>query len=208
MSRTKNILLILLLVIVFASCSSSKKSADKKEEVKKESNSKQEVVKKKPFDTFSCKVSGSYKGLPITATVRIAYDSVIWLSGSSLGIEGVRAMCTKDSLFAIDKINKDYIAVPYKRASAYVGMPLNYDFVQSLFIDTVTERTFNSPQFSGTIKKEIGKTEDGYRFPTSVSINAYFNKEKQNIKLKIKNHKVNPQNTYPFSYPGGYKVRH
>ncbi|HAR20844.1 MAG TPA: DUF4292 domain-containing protein, partial [Cytophagales bacterium] len=41
-------------------------------------------------------------------TIRIRKDSVIWISvNPALGIEVVRALITKDSIFVIDKIHKD-----------------------------------------------------------------------------------------------------
>ena len=200
--------------MLVSSCSLFKKT-DKKEkpaatnntttETKKPSN--EPIKKVKPFNTFSCKVSGSYKGIPMNATVRIAYDSIVWVSGSSFGIEGVRALCLTDSVFIINKLEKEYIACNYDRITKFVGMPLSYNFVQSLFFDTIRNATFNSPNFSGTIKKEITKVDKFY-FPSTIEINAIFNQQKQNIKLKVKNHKVNTENSYPFSQPNGYKVRH
>lgn len=210
----KKLIYILLIVAMFSSCSMFKKTTKKEKpttpattstETKKPSN--EPVKKVKPFNTFSCKVSGSYKSIPINATVRIAYDSVVWVSASSLGIEGVRALCLTDSVFVINKLEKEYIACDYERITKFVGMPLSYNFVQSLFFDTIRNKTFNSPNFSGTIKKEITKV-DKYYFPSVIEINAIFNKQKQNIKLKVKNHKVNVENSYPFSQPKGYKVRH
>ncbi|MBR1769222.1 MAG: DUF4292 domain-containing protein [Bacteroidales bacterium] len=207
----KKIIYLLITVILFSSCSLFKKSGnDKKDkqtiEVKKDK--KEKMKKEKPFETFSCKVSGSYKGIPVSATVRIAYDSIIWVSASSLGIEGVRALCLTDSLFAINKLEKEYIAVSYDRAEKFVGIPLSYNFVQSLLLDTVANTTFNAPNFAGKVTKEITKVENKYYFPSVINVDAVFNKEKQSIKLKVKNHKVNPVNDYPFSQPQGYKVRH
>lgn len=203
-----------MIIALVSSCSLFKKTEKKElsattnnETTETKKSSTESIKKVKPFNTFSCKVSGSYKGIPISATVRIAYDSIVWLSASSLGIEGVRALCLTDSVFVINKLEKEYIACNYDRITKFVGMPLSYNFVQSLFFDTVRNATFNSPNFSGTVKKEITKVDKFY-FPSVIEVNAIFNQQKQSIKLKVKNHKVNPENSYPFSQPKGYKVRH
>ncbi len=207
-------IIYILIVLMFASCSLFKKSEKKPVELssstvstKTATPSTTPLQRIKPFETFACKVSGSYKGIPISATVRIAYDSIVWVSASSLGIEGVRALCLTDSMFAINKMEKEYIACSYDRASKFVGIPLSFDFVQSLFLDTVRKATFNSPNFSSTVKKELTKVEK-YSFPSTIEVNAIFNNQKQNIKLKVKNHKINIKNDYPFSQPKDYKVRH
>ncbi len=196
----------MIIILLLTSCSIKK--TEKAQEYKNKKTIEHDIVKtQKPFETFSCKVSGNYKGIPIVASVRISYDSVVWLSASSMGIEGVRALCLMDSIFIINKLQKEYIATTYNKVSKYVGIPLSYNFVQSVFFDTLQTQTFNSPNFTGTIKKEIVKVGDNYYLPNSIEIEAIFNQQKQNIKLKIKNHKINPQNTYPFTRPNNYKIR-
>lgn len=202
----KKIYCSLIIILLLTSC--SVKKVEKTKEDKSKKTIEQEIVKpQKPFETFSCKVNGNYKGIPIVASVRISYDSVVWLSVSSMGIEGVRALCLMDSIFVINKLQKEYIATTYNKVSKYVGIPLSYNFVQSIFFDTLQTQTFNSPNFTGTIKKEIIKVGDNYYLPNNIEIEAVYNQQKQNIKLKIKNHQINPQNTYPFTQPNNYKIR-
>lgn len=203
----RKIYCLLMIILLLTSCS-VKKTEKTQEENKNKKTIDQEVMKpQKPFETFSCKVSGNYKGIPIVASVRISYDSVVWLSASSMGIEGVRVLCFMDSIFVINKLQKEYIATTYNKIFKYIGVPLSYNFVQSIFFDTLQTQTFNSPNFTGTIKKEIVKVNDSIYLPNSIEIEAIFNQQKQNIKLKIKNHQINPQNTYPFTQPNNYKIR-
>lgn len=65
------------------------------------------------FNTFSAKIKVEYedsrgKQPNITAYVRMIKDSVIWVSmyATVFNIEALRVMITKDSVFVLDKINK------------------------------------------------------------------------------------------------------
>lgn len=202
----KRICCALIVILLLASCS-VKKTEKKQENESKKTIDKEVKKQEKPFNTFSCKVSGNYKGIPVAASVRISYDSVVWISASSMGMEGVRALCLMDSVFVINKLQKEYIATSYNKVSKYVKIPLSYNFVQSVFFDTLQTQTFNSPDFTGTIKKEIIKIDNKYYLPSSIEIEAVFNQQRQNIKLKVKNHQINPPNTYPFTQPNNYKIR-
>lgn len=78
-----------------------------------------------PFNTFSAKVDVDYhdgdgKKYNVTAHIRMQKDSVIWISVRAiLGIEGLRAYITKDSVKLLDKQNDVYTArsVSYLRGS-------------------------------------------------------------------------------------------
>jgi len=66
------------------------------------------------FKTFSAKLKVEYedskgKQPNITAYVRILKDSLIWISGYAtvFNIEAFRVLITKDSVFVLDKINKE-----------------------------------------------------------------------------------------------------
>lgn len=225
----KNIIYILLAIIVFSSCSSSKKAARieaerlRQEQIIADSIAKAKqdsialskpvvkpqkpVVKPKPFNTFSAKLSGSYKNIPISGTVRIAYDSIIWISVTELGIEAARAKLTKDSLLLINKLEKEYYSFSYKRASAYLGLPLSFDFVQNLFFDTTATTKIEKDKITGTIKKICMKI-DAFYFPIEVNLNALVNNKEEKATIKIKKHKVNEVVDFPFDIPNNYKVKH
>jgi Domain of unknown function (DUF4292) len=77
--------------------------------VMNEINSKQVLYK-----TFSAKVKVEYEDAKgkqpnITAYIRILKDSLIWISGYAtvFNIEAFRVLITKDSVYVLDKINKE-----------------------------------------------------------------------------------------------------
>jgi hypothetical protein len=93
-----------------------------------------------PFTTFSAKIDvdyedGSDKKYNVTAHVRMYRDSVIWISITGiLGIVGLRAYITNDSVKIIDKQNDIYTA----RSMAYLqevsALPLDLSSLQDLLI--------------------------------------------------------------------------
>ena len=52
--------------------------------------------------------------LAFTGSLRMRRDSTVWLSVSALmGMEGIRALITQDSVFVINRMNQTYFAEPF-----------------------------------------------------------------------------------------------
>jgi hypothetical protein len=82
---------------------------------------------------FEYEMNGS--GHKATATLRMAEDSLIWLSITpGLGIEVMRVLFTTDSLKFVDKINKNYASLSYDQVSELIGAPLNFKMVQAIIL--------------------------------------------------------------------------
>jgi hypothetical protein len=92
------------------------------------------------FKTFSAKIKVDYEGSKskqaITAYVRIIKDSIMWVSGYAtvFNIEAFRALITKDSVFVIDKINKEvlYRSIDYLQEVSEI--PFDFKTLQDLLI--------------------------------------------------------------------------
>jgi hypothetical protein len=70
-----------------------------------------------------------------TANIRIMRDSIIWASlTGSLGVEGMRLLMTRDSIFILDKINKIYYLKPFHFIQEFVPFTLTIGFLQNLII--------------------------------------------------------------------------
>ena len=81
------------------------------------------------------KFSDKKNNIRVTANIRIKKDSIIWVSVSStLGIEGVRARITTDSIHLIDRMNKTFHAMSYPSASKYFDFELNYNIIQAIIM--------------------------------------------------------------------------
>jgi Domain of unknown function (DUF4292) len=92
------------------------------------------------FTTFSAKmdvdyVGGNGKKENVNANVRMYKDSVIWLAVTGLfGIEGLRAMITKDSIKIINKLDKIYTGRSVAYIQEVTGLPLDLRALQELLI--------------------------------------------------------------------------
>lgn len=66
--------------------------------------------------------------------LRLKRDSAIWLSGSLLGIEGVRALLTPDSVRVVDRLHKTYFAGDYAYLSQLLNVPVTYKQMQDILL--------------------------------------------------------------------------
>lgn len=66
--------------------------------------------------------------------LRVRRDSAIWLSGSLIGIEGVRALLTPDSVRVINRLQKSYFAGDYAYLSQLLGVPVSYQQMQAILL--------------------------------------------------------------------------
>ncbi|QCR24413.1 DUF4292 domain-containing protein [Pontibacter sp. SGAir0037] len=67
--------------------------------------------------------------------LRMKKDSVIWISVlPGLGIEAARIKITQDSVYVMNRLQKEYIATDYRFLSNQFRVNLNFDAVQAILI--------------------------------------------------------------------------
>ena len=71
--------------------------------------------------------------------LRIKRDSAIWLSGSLLGIEGVRALLTPDSVRVVNRLQKTYFAGDYAYLGQLLNVPVSYKQMQDILLGDYQE---------------------------------------------------------------------
>ena len=93
------------------------------------------------FKTFSAKIKVEYedskgKQPNITAYVRILKDSLIWISGYAtvFNIEAFRVLVNKDSVFVLDKINKEVKRRSMDFLQEVTEIPFDLNTLQNLFV--------------------------------------------------------------------------
>ncbi len=92
------------------------------------------------FTTFSAKIDIDYQDADgkknnVNAHLRMYKDSVIWVSITALlGIEGLRAYITRDSVKVLDKLNKVYTARSVAYLQDVTDLPLDLRSLQDLLI--------------------------------------------------------------------------
>jgi hypothetical protein len=84
------------------------------------------------------------------ATIQIRKDSIIWIS-VSVGLEAARGIIRQDSIFFMDRLNKNYYQFDFETLSRQFGFKLDYPRIQSLLIGNLF-----SPQNEETRVEETG----------------------------------------------------
>jgi hypothetical protein len=98
------------------------------------------MINRISYKTFSAKVDVDYqdgdgKKYDVNANIRMYKDSVIWVSVTAiLGIEGLRAYITKDSVKLLNKQDKIYTARSVSFLQEVTALPLSLSTLQDLLV--------------------------------------------------------------------------
>ena len=185
------IIFILLAIITLASCRSTKKiqtAIEKKDTVETVTTPKIDTTQlinnalltlknnRIDYKTFSAKVDVDYRGgddkhYDVNANLRMYKDSLIWISVNAVfGIEAMRLLINKDSVFLLDKLNKTYLTRSIDYLQEVSGLPLTLSNLQDIlagnpvFIDSVVSYSNDNSTIS---LLSIGQT-----FKNLVTING------------------------------------
>ncbi|PVX51991.1 uncharacterized protein DUF4292 [Balneicella halophila] len=96
------------------------------------------------FNTLNIKkINISYehdgKKQEFRGSVRILKDSIIWLSISKMGMEGMRVKLTPDTVAFIDRLHREYMITNYEYLNKRFNLELDFDLVQSIFTNRLPE---------------------------------------------------------------------
>ena len=70
----------------------------------------------------------------VRATIRIQKDSLIWMSVSFIGLEAVRAKITPDSVYLINRLEKEYTIQPLSLLQDEYNLPADFSTIQSVLV--------------------------------------------------------------------------
>ncbi len=90
------------------------------------------------FDA-KAKVAIEFNGQGISAlsTIRIQKDKAIWMNAKKLGFEAGRMLITPDSIYVINRINREYYAKDFSYAQERMGLPAdqaNFQTIQAILL--------------------------------------------------------------------------
>jgi outer membrane biogenesis lipoprotein LolB len=93
------------------------------------------------YEWFSAKARVSYEdqstSKSFTASIRMRRDSILWISVTTLmGVEAARLLIRSDSVFFLDKLNKQYRAEPLSLLEEYFPFPLSIGLMQQIIAGT------------------------------------------------------------------------
>ncbi len=191
----KNILrltLIILLLGFFASCVSTKKTMV--EEV---------IEKESAYQTFTSRYKGNYNAIPFKVQFRIQHDSVIWCSLSAMTMEAGRMLVTQDSMFLMDKINKQVYKFSKKELASYTDENLDNKSLEQFLLDTIPSEKHFIFKTQPTIELKINKTYENQL--QKFKIEALLNKSKYKFTLLQEGLEYDKTQQYPFNIPSSFK---
>lgn len=120
--------LVLSLMIGLSSCKSDKPT-------RKEKKSTLNIASL-DYEYLSSKARVNYKSdekkMDANVDIRIAKDSILWISVRVAAIEGLRVKATKSQIEAMDKMNKKHYNMSYEELGKMIGVDINYDLLQSM----------------------------------------------------------------------------
>lgn len=88
-----------------------------------------------------------------TASIRIRKDSIIWFSITpGFGIEAARGLVTRDSVFLVNKLQKEYHAYSFAALSSKLNVAVDFDVLQASLL--------GEPILPITTKNEIRRNQD------------------------------------------------
>lgn len=77
-------------------------------------------------------LKGNKQGANIA--LRMRRDSIIWVTAGLLGVEGVRAVLTRDSVRVLNKLEKTYFTGGYDYLSKLLNVPVSFAQMQALLL--------------------------------------------------------------------------
>lgn len=134
---------VFLSLFIF-SCKRTKISTSSTSEIKIEKDSTPAVtidVNELEFNSFHGKGKLNYQdgGNSINAhfNLRIKKDSVIWVSVSQFGIEGARFLITKDSIFGINRLSKEFYRYSISYFKDQFDVDIDFKTFQNILVGNV-----------------------------------------------------------------------
>ncbi len=89
----------------------------------------------------------------IPVNVNIKKDSLIWIS-VSLGLEAARAIINPDTMYLLDRLNKNSYKISFKELSNQFNFEINFKMIQALLVGNMpieldsTDGFYNKPEFN------------------------------------------------------------
>lgn len=158
-------IIALLSVIILSSCNLLKKSNTDNNSSNNISLSEKELIKKinsqnisPEWTSLNSKIKVNKEGQEVTinAHIRIKKDSIIWISVKApLGIEIFRTMITSDSVYYMNRMNKNYFIKHISHIREVVKADVSFIKLQEIIFASPNITVLNSDKENYEILKDI-----------------------------------------------------
>ena len=96
------------------------------------------IVDEFAFEYFTARAKVNYNNgkqkVNATANIRMKKDSIIWMSFSKLGIEGVRLKVDRDSIYILDRLQKRYSQRSFTQISKELDVEVDFNLLESVML--------------------------------------------------------------------------
>ena len=128
-----------LLLLTVWSCKSTKIFNEEKKEERNSSYLLDKLQKEQAdFDWFSAKAKirydGEDQGLSVSSTIRMRKDSVVWMNVKKFGLEIVRVLIKRDSVYVMDKFNREYYVEDISYIEKAYNIPADLGTIQDIIM--------------------------------------------------------------------------
>lgn len=150
------------------------------------------------FDTLSVKfkihVDLADESHNLDGVFRIKKDSMLWISLSApLGIEAARFLLTKDSIYFMNKLKKEYFVRPYSFFENNYHVELTFNDLQALLSDQIF--LFSETDEESNLMMNQNSNEKDY-------VRKTFFRDKDSVNYILKTHRKQRIKRYLKKYPG------
>ena len=80
------------------------------------------------------KYSDQYQSMKATSKIRLKKDSVLWMNITKAGVEAFRVLITTDSVFMINRIDKEYMKEGLDFLEKRFGLPADFNSIQRIVL--------------------------------------------------------------------------
>lgn len=174
------ILILIILLSGFISC--------KRESIGIESEDLSNFkVEELEFDYFDARSKIRYtegdKQVNGNARIRIRKDSVIWFSVSpSVGLEVTRALITPDTIWILNRMDKEFYIFNYKEISRYFNFDIDFQLIQSIVLGNLPKPLTATSRVAKDTKYFMVKQDD-----ERYNIESYINLDSRKVETVMIN---------------------
>ena len=166
-----------ILLLLFAAC--------KKELVSISTEDRNAYVNELDFDYFDANSKVRYqegdKHVTGNAKIRIRKDSAIWFSVSpSLGFEVTRALITPDTIWILNRMDKEFYVFNYKEISRYFNFAVDYQMLQSMLLGNLPRPLTAESRVAKENQYFMIKQKDG-----SIDIESFINTSNKKLETVV-----------------------
>jgi len=117
------------------------------------------------------------------ARIRIRKDSLIWFSVSPpVGLEVTRALITPDTIWILNRLDKEFYIFNYKEISRYFNFDINFQLIQSMVLGNLPKPI--------SAKSRVAKNQEYYMVKQDddkFNIESYVNLENRKVETVMIN---------------------